>query len=221
MNYREANLKKKIWKYASGLHSMKEARAITNARLTMGHQIPALVHSGMMAAIATCYYRPFTNNGDGAIGAIDEKIVRRIDPANEPKHRLLKNHRMVSAAHSDPRVREEHSAVCTRDLTLRITKLPQDGIQIGHCLPTFDLDFQHLVGIIALIDNVRTLLAEALDAAIGELYYDNDELSPLAPVRALYDSLTVGEWAEFQLGLDEAIDYTGERSASDTLGSPT
>ena len=130
MDYCEANLKKKIWKYAAAIHAMTQAGAMAESRLHLGKEIDGSVHDGFMDAIAICYYRPFTNNGEGAVGALDKRLVRDISREYESVHRMLKDHRMMSAAHSDPRTTIGETEKLARDLTLLITKLPLSLIHI-------------------------------------------------------------------------------------------
>ena len=210
MDHREANLRKKVWKYAAALQAMAQAGSMAEARRNLGRGIDGAVHDGFMDAIATCYSRPFTNNGDGAVGALDKQLERDIDSECESTHRLLAQHRMTTAAHSDPRIGLAGSERLARDLTLLVTRLPDDGINIGHSLPCFRIDYEHLDAITALVANVKELLYRELDTALSDLFYDEEANCMKDPVASVWRNLQEGETASIPLNLHEAINYNAE-----------
>ena len=213
MDHLEANLKKKIWKYAAAIHAMTQAGSMAEARFNLGRDIDGPIHDGFMDAIATCYYRPFTNNGEGAVGALDSRLVREINPDLESVHRMLREHRMMSAAHSDPRITEGSTEKLARDITLLVTKLPGDGINIGHKLPAFRIGYEHLDRIIALISDVMALVRKHLEKAIGDLYYEEEGQVLKEPIKSVWEGLPELMTAEIELNLHEALAFSrGEQA---------
>ena len=214
MDHREANLRKKVWKYAAAIQAMAQAGSMTDARRKLGANLDGAIHDGFMDSIATCYIRPFTNNGEGIVGALDNRLIRSIDPSNETTHGMLWQHRMTTAAHSDPRIGLEDSDSLARDLTLLITKLPNQGIQIGHILPCFRIEYEHIDSIIALIANVSELLNEAINKALNDLYFDEANNCMKEPIHSIWASLQIGDTAETPLKLHEAINFRREQGAA-------
>jgi len=212
MNFREANLKKTIWKLASGLHSLSEAGAIANARYEMGSNVDPAVHDGMMNAITTLYCRPFTDNA--GVGMVSEKIARNLSEDAKSSHAFILMHRNITGAHSDATVRFSDDDRLIRDLTLTVTKLPDEGTGIGHTLPLVRLDFSHLAGFIILIGEMIELFRASLDENIGHLYWD-EEKNVALPTLPDISKFEVGESVSFNLNLHEAIEYTKEDNKSE------
>jgi hypothetical protein len=206
MDAREANLKKTIWKLASGLHSLIEAGAIAEARNQMGTSASDAVHDGMMNAITTLYCRPFTDNG--GVGVVSEKIARNLTEDSRSTHSFVWRHRNHTAAHSDATVRYEGEERLIRDLTMIVTKLPYDGTQIGHSLPFVRIELGHLPSFIVLIGEMIELFHKALDENIGHLYWDEENSCP-KPTMPDLSHLQVGDSLEFPLNLHEALAKEG------------
>jgi len=206
MNAREANLKKTIWKLASGLHSLIEAGAIADARFQIGAGASEAVHDGMMNAITTLYCRPFTDNA--GVGVVSAKITRGLTTDSKVTHDFVWMHRNHTGAHSDATVKFDGEDRLIRDLTLIVTKLPYDGIQIGHSLPFVRIEMEHLSGFITLIGEMIGLFRTSLDENIGHLYWDEKKNEPLAGLPDI-SNLGDGETVRFPLNLHEAMKQEG------------